>query len=649
MLRKLFVLGCVATFTGTIAVEAQQSVLPERRTIYEDGIDFYGGDLRSIFDTQLDTCEQACLTDLECKAFTYNRGASACFLKTDVTERQPYESALSAMIEDIDPAETAALQARADRLAFLGEHYLGKAKSWGLILGREFSDEGLEVSELLALYEESRSRNNMAQALNYRAAALARQDTANGWIDVAWLASQTDPKDGGLRRRNREIAVAAAINGAIRAQNSDVQALALNELARALEKQGEGRLTVPTLRLSMEVAPREQTQRALDRVVGLYGFRILEHNVDSDSARPRICVVFSEPLVDAGVEYGPFVSFEGADFPVEVDDAQLCIDGMEHGARYRFTIREGLPAASGETTHRSVELTEYIRDRSPSVYFPGRAYVLPKSPSAAIPVVSVNTKQVDLRIHRVGDRNLVSLIREDYFGSALQNWDENYVRNALGEQVWEGQADVEDTVNADVTTALPICEAISEFEPGVYAMVATVGTDDDDAAATQWFIVSDLGVSSMQGNDGLHVFVRSLGSALAKPGVTASLISASNEVLGEVITDASGYARFEAGLTRGENGSRPALLTVRDEGGDYAFIDLSTSGFDLSDRGVAGHPSPPHVDVFVSTERGAYRPGETVHATILARSPQAEAIRNLPLTAIECRCIWGREHAFLQY
>ena len=637
MLRRLFVLGCVLTLSGGMVAQAQQSVLPERRTIYEDGVDFYGGDLRSIFDTQLEACENACLSDLECKAFTYNRGASACFLKTDVTERQPYDGALSATIEDVDPAVAAAVQARAEQLDFLGDYYLGRAKNWALILGREFSDEGLEVPELLALYEEYRSRNDMERALYYRAAALAREDTANGWVDVAWLAAQTKPNDGAIRRRNREIAVAASINGALRAQNGDVQALALNQLAEALEDQGEGRLTVPTLRLSMAVAPRERTQEALDRVIGLYGFRIVEHNVDSDSARPRICVIFSEPLVDTGVEYGPFVAVQDADLPVEVEDAQLCIDGVEHGSRYRFTVREGLPAASGETLHKSVELTEYVRDRSPTVYFPGRAYVLPKSPNAAIPIVSVNTKQVDLRIHRVGDRNLISLIREDYFGSALQNWDEDYVRNALGEQVWEGQADVQDTVNADVTTALPIGEAISDFEPGVYAMVATVGTEEDDAAATQWFIVSDLGVSSMQGNDGLHVFVRSLGSALAKPGVTATLISASNEVLGEVITDASGYARFEPGLTRGQNSGAPALLTVRDEGGDYAFVDLTESGFDLSDRGVSGHPSPPHVDVFATTERGAYRPGETVHATILARSPQAEAIRNLPLTAIYMR------------
>ncbi len=633
MLKRLIAFGFVLTLAGGAAL-AQTA--PERRTIYEDGVDFYGGDLRSIFDTQLEACEQACLSDLECKAFTYNRAASACFLKTGVDERQDYAAALSATIEEIDPAETAALQARADELDFLGPYYLERARHWDLVLGREFGTEGLETPELIALHEEYRSRGDMERALHYRAAAQAVQPTANGWVDVAWLAGQATSNNGQIQRRNRELAVAAALNGALRAENANVQALALNELAVALERNGEGRLTIPTLRLSLAVVPRPQTQEALDRVIGLYGFRIVEHNVDSDSASPRICLVFNEPLIADGVEYGPYVAIQDADLPVEVEDAQLCIDGVEHGQRYRFTVREGLPAASGEALHKSVQLSEYIRDRAPTVYFPGRAYVLPRTEGAAIPVVTVNTKSVDLRIHRVGDRNLMGLLRDDYFGQALQEWDEKYIQNALGEQIWEGSAEVADTVNADVTTALPIGEAVSEFEPGVYAMVASVG-GREDTVATQWFIVSDLGLTSMRGNDGLHVFVRSLGSAGAKPGVTAVLVSAANEVLGEAITDAEGYARFAPGLVRGEGSAAPALLTVSDEAGDYAFLDLTEAAFDLSDRGVAGHPSPPHIDVFATTERGAYRPGETVHATVLARSPQAEAIANLPLTVILMR------------
>jgi hypothetical protein len=49
------------------------------------------------------------------------------------------------------------------------------------------------------------------------------------------------------------------------------------------------------------------------------------------------------------------------------------------------------------------------------------------------------------------------------------------------------------------------------------------GTDADDESgetvATQWFIVSDLGLTAFSNKDGIHVLVRSLASALPVSGI----------------------------------------------------------------------------------------------------------------------------------
>ena len=153
-------------------------------------------------------------------------------------------------------------------------------------------------------------------------------------------------------------------------------------------------------------------------------------------------------------------------------------------------------------------------------------------------------------------------------------------------------------------------------------------------AGWQWFVVSDLGLTTMSGVDGLHVFVRSLGTAAAKAGTTVELLSHANEVLGIAATDATGYARFDAGLMRGDRGAAPALIVARDGDADIAFLSLSDPEFDLSDRGVEGREAAPPVDVFLTTDRGAYRAGETVYATALARDPMSAALPGLPLTAV---------------
>ena len=65
------------------------------------------------------------------------------------------------------------------------------------------------------------------------------------------------------------------------------------------------------------------------------------------------------------------------------------------------------------------------------------------------------------------------------------------------------------------------------------------------------------------------------------------------------------------------------MLVAETEAGDYAFLDMATAAFDLTDRGVKGRGEPGPVDAFAYTDRGVYRPGETVHLTTLVRTRTA--------------------------
>src|SRR5262245_50139273 len=76
------------------------------------------------------------------------------------------------------------------------------------------------------------------------------------------------------------------------------------------------------------------------------------------------------------------------------------------------------------------------------------------------------------------------------------------------------------------------------------------------------------------------------------------------------------------------------MLIASDTKGDYAFLNLKSPAFDLSDRGVAGRTVPAGLDAFVYAERGVYRSGETVQATALLRDGQGLAALNVPLTLV---------------
>jgi hypothetical protein len=71
-------------------------------------------------------------------------------------------------------------------------------------------------------------------------------------------------------------------------------------------------------------------------------------------------------------------------------------------------------------------------------------------------------------------------------------------------------------------------------------------------------------------------------------------------------------------------------------GGDFSFLDLRRSAFDLTDRGVGGREAPGPIDAFLYTERGVYRPGETVQSTAMLRDRVGAAVSS-PLTLVATR------------
>src|SRR5581483_5299906 len=177
------------------------------------------------------------------------------------------------------------------------------------------------------------------------------------------------------------------------------------------------------------------------------------------------------------------------------------------------------------------------------------------------------------------------------FQRNLDRYQLERLADSRGMKVWKGELAVQPQLNSDVTTTFPLDQTVGPLAPGVYVMAAEAKggkAEEFEALATQWFIVSDLGLSAYSGNDGIHVFVHSLATADPQGLVDVRLLSRSNEVLATRRTEATGYARFEPGLTRGAGGAAPALLIATNQRGDYAFLSLKTPPFDLSDRGVAG-------------------------------------------------------------
>lgn len=633
------------------ASQAPVMRLPEKRVELTAGFDLPNGDLGPQFDVTLGACIQNCLNLDRCEAVTYNSKARACFPKDgNYGAPTPFPVAMSGRLltTPVESQDLARRRAR-DSVRFVTEYRLGNARTLAEQMSAVYPPT--EDQDPGAASARAEAVGDTPTAIRMAGILVAQRDNAEDWVNLARLML-LPARDSNTPTPSTDSIISTAINGYLRAEDDQTAARALRWLAAGYEQSGEGPNALAALRMAAGYAPNDKgIATDLEHSEDRNGMRVTDTQVETETVTPRFCATMSRQL-SAGVDYADFVRLPAQNMTVETQGSSLCVTGLTFGQDLEITLRAGLPSSDGEKLAKDVTLRSYVGDRKPAVRFAGRGYILPSGGDQRLSVLTINADKVDLSLRRISDRNLLRVMSEGMFATPLNSWQVDYFSEQMSNDVWTGTVETakpgeDGGRNTEVTTALPISRDVPNLEPGIYILDASVAgqNTEDTGLATQWFVISDFGISSLSGNDGLAVVVRSLATTEAKAGAEVALISRANEVLARVTADQDGIARFAPGLTRGTGGAEPALLTVTQWEGtgdarkpvDMAFLSLTDPEFDLSDRGVEGQPPAPPIDVFTTTERGAYRVGETVNATILARDSTVKGLADLPLTAVFIR------------
>ena len=629
-----------------LAVLAAPAGAQEARSVVTtQDADYFGFDLRTEKDVSLDACEAVCLADSECRAFTYNTRAKWCFLKSDYSTMNPFAGAVAGKV--VVAAAEPDLGAP-PALSYVPDHMRADARRYRaqFAAAEPQADSGLVF--LSSAGNQALRAGNAREAVDsFKAALAVEKDDPALWTGLSRALVAVETDNYSERATLSRDGTSAALIAYGLARSAGMRAQSLAALGAALDRRDVYRAALTAYEASLALADEAAVRAAYLDLKARKGFRVVNHSVEADLAEPRVCVQFSEDLVKSGVDYASYVTVDdAAPRAIEAGGRQLCVEGLEHGSHYRIAVRQGLPASTGEVTESPVPLSVYVRDRAPAVRFSGENFVLPATGRHGIPIVAVNTPTAKLKLHRIGERALAPLLSGYSFLDQLSAYNMDLLDES-GELVWEGEIELGGELNKEVLASFPVDEALPERKAGIYVLVAVPEGDKAESwqgKATQWFVVSDIGLSTYVGQDGLTVFARALSSARPLAGATLRLLARNNEILGEATTDARGRATFTPGLMRGASGLAPAGLTARASDGDFVFLDMTRAGFDLSDRGVTGRAAPGAADVFAFTERGIYRAGETVHAAALARDDKADAVENLPLTFVFTRPDGVEEH-----
>ncbi len=259
-----------------------------------------------------------------------------------------------------------------------------------------------------------------------------------------------------------------------------------------------------------------------------------------------------------------------------------------------------------------------------------------------------------VEVWRVPDRNLVRKSISAPAPSAEGEYPEDYGEDAVGDdgrKVWSGEVQVKGPQAERVTTVFPLGAVLHDLKPGAYVLRvkdASGGRDlkkdgDDDnnppAQARRWILFTDMALVSYQGADGLDVTVRSLKSARPMAGVRLALVAQDGEDLASVTSDGDGHVRFARPLLDGKGGDVAKMVMAYGPGADFTTMDIARPPVDLSNQGVGGRQADAQgltagrsasgvVDSYVYSDRGIYRPGETVRLVALLRDLEAKAVKD---------------------
>lgn len=362
----------------------------------------------------------------------------------------------------------------------------------------------------------------------------------------------------------------------------------------------------------------------------------LNVTVQPDRAVPSACFSFSAPLPRGKADaLEPFVAITPAlDHTLQPRGKDLCLTGLKHGGRYTVRLKAGLPAGDGTALGKDVAVEVSVPDREARVSFEGGKTLLPYAKGVGLPLHSVNVGHAKVTVYRFGERGLVDQLGQDWFGQALNGYNLGQVADR-STKVFEGSVEIATKPNQDMATALPIDGLVKRLDPGVYVAVASPAAsqpDDDVERATQWFTVSDIGLMTVKTDGGMLVVARSLETAHPLPDVDLRLVARSNEVLATYRTGADGRVVVPAGLLRGEGGDTPRVITASLARGDFTDLSLDDPALDLGDLDLRGRTPPGALNAYLWTDRGIYRPGETLHLGTLLRDNAGKLVPKTPLT-----------------
>jgi len=294
------------------------------------------------------------------------------------------------------------------------------------------------------------------------------------------------------------------------------------------------------------------------------------------------------------------------------------------GTSYRVAIEPGLPAAEPFVLSKGTIEEQTFEPIPPRLYFEAYETHQMKNGERKFHLLAVNVPKIQVSAKLFTGTAIPVALRtyeRDYYEAPKDQEDESHTKvdpkDLPGQVIWQGTVDGTNGTDEQQEVALDWSKIVGPGRAGVVLLTAEQidpPKDQEKRPGSQTIVqLTDFGAvwKRAPGETFFHVFSLRTGKGI--PAAKIRLLNEKDKVLATGATDEVGIARLpavpEARWIFVEKAGDSHLIEFRD---GQNYIDLARVDVQFSSDEEEGSSSN-DIRAFLFTERGVYRPGETVH------------------------------------
>jgi uncharacterized protein YfaS (alpha-2-macroglobulin family) len=294
-------------------------------------------------------------------------------------------------------------------------------------------------------------------------------------------------------------------------------------------------------------------------------------------------------------------------FTVKTEYCYAVLTGnFEPNLYYEVSVAQGITAKTGEPMKGPYGSQVFIEDLPSSLEYAEEGEILNPAGEMNVALRVMNLDRINVTLYKIFKNNLVYYLR-------YQNISD------YGQQVFSAPHDITGgKINQEITEYINFKKFSQEPYKGIF--VAQISDAKHGWQGKKKIIrCTNIGMIAKTTGKDLIVKAVSINTLAPSSDITIKLMSTTNQVMKEMKTDGSGRAVFK-NWREGMYNFTPYLL-LAENGEDFSYLLFDGSMLDNYRFDTSGEPCQLRdgMKAFLASDRGLYRPGETVNLSAIVR------------------------------